>query len=150
MKNLFDGTSAVEITTRLERLEPGATPRWGTMNAAQVMAHCAIGMEMSLGDFRPPRMLIGRLIGWAIKPLALRDDEPMRPNSPTVPEMRVADERDFGAERLRLRALIDRFVAAGPACCTTHPHPFFGRLTPDEWAIQMYKHLDHHLRQLGG
>ena len=45
--------------------------------------------------------------------------------------------------------LIDRFAAAGPKGCTTHPHSFFGPLTPDEWAILMYKHLDHHLRQFG-
>jgi hypothetical protein len=45
--------------------------------------------------------------------------------------------------------LIDRFAAAGPQGCTTHPHAFFGSLTPDEWAILMYKHLDHHLRQFG-
>ncbi len=45
--------------------------------------------------------------------------------------------------------LIDRFATAGREGCTSHPHSFFGRLTPDEWAILMYKHLDHHLRQFG-
>jgi hypothetical protein len=53
------------------------------------------------------------------------------------------------AERSRLRGLIDRFAAAGPSGCTTHPHTFFGPLTPDEWAELMYKHVDHHLRQFG-
>jgi hypothetical protein len=24
-----------------------------------------------------------------------------------------------------------------------------GKMTPEEWAILMYKHLDHHLRQFG-
>ena len=81
--------------------------------------------------------------------MALRNDEPMRRNSPTVKGLVVQDERDLGMERERLLALIDRFAAAGPAGCTKHPHSFFGRLTPDEWAILMYKHLDHHLRQFG-
>lgn len=40
-------------------------------------------------------------------------------------------------------------AAGGPRACTTHPHPFFGPLTPNEWAVQQYKHLDHHLRQFG-
>jgi LPS sulfotransferase NodH len=48
-----------------------------------------------------------------------------------------------------LGALIERFAAAGLAGCTMHPHSFFGRLTPQEWAVLMYKHLDHHLRQFG-
>lgn len=84
-----------------------------------------------------------------MKPLALGNDEPIRRNTPTVAEMRVADERDLGHERRRLCGLIDRFAAAGPAGCTTHPHSFFGPLTPQEWAVLMYKHLDHHLRQFG-
>jgi LPS sulfotransferase NodH len=61
----------------------------------------------------------------------------------------VTDERDLEAERRRLLDLVERFAAAGPAGCTTHPHSFFGRLTPREWAVLMYKHLDHHLRQFG-
>jgi hypothetical protein len=52
-------------------------------------------------------------------------------------------------ERQRLSGLIDRSAAAGPAGCTTHPHSFFGSLTPVEWAEFMYVHLDHHLRQFG-
>jgi hypothetical protein len=63
--------------------------------------------------------------------------------------MVVRNERDIEVERTRLSELIDRFVAGGPATCTTHPHSFFGRLTPEEWSMLMYKHLDHHLRQFG-
>ena len=73
----------------------------------------------------------------------------MRRNSPTVNSLVVEDERDLGAERERLCLLIDRFSGAGPEGCTKHPHSFFGRLTPEEWARLMYKHLDHHLRQFG-
>lgn len=149
MKDLFDSAAAAEVKARLLHLRPDSAPLWGTMNAAQAVAHCAGGMEMALGDIRPKRMMIGRLLGWLIKRLALGNDEPMRRNSPTVPEMVVADERALDDDRRRLATLIDRFAAAGPAGCTTHPHSFFGRLTPREWAVLMYKHLDHHLRQFG-
>jgi hypothetical protein len=81
--------------------------------------------------------------------MAFKEEEPMRRNSPTIKAILVADERDLDKERQRLCALIDRFAAAGPAGCTTHPHSFFGRLTPDEWSMWMYKHVDHHLRQFG-
>jgi Protein of unknown function (DUF1569) len=43
----------------------------------------------------------------------------------------------------------DRFAKGGAEGCTKHPHNFFGKLTPLEWATGMYKHLDHHLRQFG-
>jgi len=52
-------------------------------------------------------------------------------------------------ERGKLLGLIDRFAEGGAARCTTHPHAFFGKLTPGQWAELMYKHLDHHLRQFG-
>ena len=81
--------------------------------------------------------------------MVLRNDEPMRRNSPTVEGLVVRDKRDLEIERKRLFGLINRFVAAGWNGCTKHPHSFFGQLTPNEWAILMYKHLDHHLRQFG-
>ena len=52
-------------------------------------------------------------------------------------------------EKKRLAALVERFSKGGRAGCTTHPHPFFGALTPDDWGVLTYKHLDHHLRQFG-
>jgi hypothetical protein len=73
----------------------------------------------------------------------------MRRNSPTIPGFAVSDHRDFDRERDTLCAIIDRFAATGSAGCTTHPHSFFGRLTPDEWSFWMYKHIDHHLQQFG-
>jgi len=106
-------------------------------------------MEWVVGDRIPPRMGLPSILGRLIKSKVIGGDAPFRPNSPTAKELVITDERDFNAERNRLTVLIDRFAAAGPAGCTKHPHTFFGRMTPDEWAILTYKHLDHHLRQFG-
>jgi hypothetical protein len=149
MKNLFEGARAAEVKERIAHLRPDSERQWGTMTAAQAMAHCSVGMEWALGDSVPPRMFVGRILGWVVKPLALGNDEPMRRNSPTAKSLVVKDDRDLETERGRLCGLIDRFAAGGPAGCTKHPHSFFGRLTPDEWAVLTYKHLDHHLRQFG-
>lgn len=147
MKNLFDPTVANEVKARLDTLQPNSPRHWGTMTPAQALAHCSASIEMALGDFYPPRKFIGRVLGPIIKPLALRDEQPMRKNSPTIDQIVVRDDRDLEAERTRLLNLIDRFITTGPSTCTTRPHAFFGPLTPDEWSILMYKHLDHHLRQ---
>jgi hypothetical protein len=149
MKNLFQPETVQELKDRLSRLRPDSPRQWGKMTPAQAMAHCTMGMELACGDRRPPRMLIGRIIGQVIKPMAFKETEPMRRNSPTIPGFVVSDERDLATECEKLSGIIDRFAAAGPAGCTTHPHSFFGRLTPDEWSHWMYKHLDHHLRQFG-
>jgi hypothetical protein len=149
MKNLFEVAMVDEVKQRMTQLRPDSQRLWGKMNAAQAVAHCTAGLELALGDRRPPRLLIGRIIGPMIKSKAFREDEPMRRNSPTVQGLVVRDERDLDTERQRLCSMIDRFAAAGPQGCTAHPHSFFGRLTPEEWSMWMYKHLDHHLQQFG-
>ncbi len=149
MKNLYEPATTKQVQDRIAQLEPGSERQWGTMNVAQAMAHCSAAMEWAVGDCVPERMFVGRIIGKMIKPMVLRDDKPMRRNSPTAKTLIVANERDLNRERDRLSGLINRFASAGPEGCTRHSHSFFGRLTPKEWAILMYKHLDHHLRQFG-
>jgi len=149
MKNLFEAARVEEVKARVAQLRPDSTRLWGKMSPAQAVAHCAAAMELAVGDRVPPRMFVGRIIGGMVKPRLLGNDEPMRRNSPTANDLVVRDERDLGMEQERLCRLIDRFAAAGPEGCTTHPHSFFGRLTADEWATLTYKHLDHHLRQFG-
>jgi hypothetical protein len=149
MKNLFDVALANQLKQRIDRLRIDSERQWGHMSVAQTVAHCGSGLEMALGQIRPPRALVGRLIGSAIKPKVVGNDEPFRRNSSTLRELVITDERNLDVERARLCSLIDRFVSGGTSVCTTHPHPFFGPLTPAEWAVLMYKHLDHHLRQFG-
>jgi hypothetical protein len=149
MKNLFEAARVEEVKRRMAQLRPDSERLWGKMNAAQALAHCSVAVEWAVGDRIPPRMFLGRIMGRIVKPMVVGNDEPMRRNSPTAKDLVVQGERDLVTERERLRGLIDRFAAAGPKGCTTHPHSFFGRLTPEEWATLMYKHLDHHLRQFG-
>lgn len=148
MKNLYEPAAVEEIKSRIARLRPDSPRQWGSMNPAQAVAHCALSMEWALGPKVPESAPLPlRIFGRLIKPLVVGNDKPIRRNTPTAKELVVLDQRDLSTERDRLTALIDRFVAAGPKGCTTHPHGFFGRMTPDEWAILTYKHLDHHLRQ---
>ena len=149
MKNLFEPAAADEVKKRVAQLKPDAARVWGTMVPAQALAHCSLAMEMAVGDQKPPRMFIGRILGPMVRKAALGNDDPMRRNSPTAKELLVQGDRDLEQERTRLIGLIDRFVSGGPARCTTHPHTFFGPLTPAQWATLMYKHADHHLRQFG-
>jgi hypothetical protein len=149
MKNLFEVARVEEVKQRIGQMRPDSARQWGKMSPAQALEHCSRGVEMALGDKTPPQVLVGRILGWIVKPMGLGNDEPMRRNSPTAKQHVVKDGRDVATERTRLCGLVDRFAGGGPAGCTAHPHAFFGRLTPDEWAILMCKHLDHHLRQFG-
>jgi hypothetical protein len=149
MKNLYEPAAVQQLKDRIARLRPDSQRQWGKMNVAQAVAHCSGPMEWAVGDSFPSRMFVGRILGPLVKSKVLKDETPMGRNAPTAKSLVINDERDLEAERKRLCSLIDRFAAAGPKGCTTHPHTFFGPMTPDEWATLMYKHLDHHLRQFG-
>jgi hypothetical protein len=149
MKNLYEPSTVADLKQRIAQLTPEHPPQWGRMNAAQAAAHCAASMEWAVGDSKPKRAFVGRIFAPLVRPKLLGTDEPMRRNAPTSKELIVADQRDLSKECQRLAGLIDRFATAGPAGCTTHPHTFFGQMTPEQWAILTYKHLDHHLRQFG-
>ncbi len=149
MKNLFEAETVEEIKGRLARLQADTPRQWGTMHASQAVEHCARGVELALGDRRPPRKAVSWILGPLLKPVVLGTEQPMRRSTPTVEGLIVEEGGELETCRTRLCNLIDRFAAAGPAGCTSHPHSFFGKLKPQEWAILMYKHLDHHLRQFG-
>jgi hypothetical protein len=149
VKNLFDAAAVEEVKARMARLRPDSERLWGKMNPAQMLAHCSAAIGMAVGETRPPRILLGRLLGPLAKKSLIVNGEPMRRNSMTEKCVLVTDDRDFAVEKQRLRESIDRFAAGGPGICTKHPHFFFGPLTPVEWAVLMHQHLDHHLRQFG-
>jgi hypothetical protein len=152
MKDLFNPVQVEGLRQRILQLKPESGRQWGGMNLAKTLAHCTAGVEMAMGVIRPKRAPFpASLSGPLIKPLVFRDDKPMRRNSPSSPELFLADPApcEFERERSKLIAAIESFVTQGPACCSPHAHPFFGTLNPQQWAILMYKHVDHHLRQFG-
>ncbi|HUA84249.1 MAG TPA: DUF1569 domain-containing protein [Bryobacteraceae bacterium] len=150
MKNLFDAAVANQMKVRLGKLEPQSARRWGKMTPAQMLAHCSMSMQWAVGEVVPEKgALLTRVMGRLVKPMVFRNEDPLKRNSPTAKSLIVTDERDLGKEREQLSRLIDTFAAGGATGCTKNPHSFFGKMTPEEWAILMYKHLDHHLRQFG-
>ena len=152
VKSLFDSSLAGDTKQRIMELHHDSQREWGNMTIAQTLVHCTSGLEMAMGVIKPKRAPFpANVMGVLIKPLVFGNDKPIRRNSPSSPELFSADPArcDFEQERGRLIATIDRFANEGAACCSQHPHPFFGRLQPQQWAILMYKHIDHHLRQFG-
>ncbi|MFB9275527.1 DUF1569 domain-containing protein [Cohnella cellulosilytica] len=148
MKSIFDRDHTTEILERIDRLTPQSQPQWGKMNAAQMLAHCSAFQEIASGASFQKRGWLGILIGGFVKS-TFYNDKPTPRNMSTFPELVVTDKRDFEQEKQVLKQKIDLFQRNGPEGCTTHPHAFFGKLTPEQWGIGVYKHLDHHLRQFG-
>jgi len=147
MKNLFDPGAVQGVVARIEQLKPTSQRQWGSMDVAQMLAHCSATMEMASGKLIAKRTLIGKIIGPRFRHL-LTDDNAFPRNRPTAKELKVGGG-DFTQERERLKQCVRQFHEGGESQCTKHPHPFFGEITPLEWSTGMYKHLDHHLKQFG-
>lgn len=150
MQSLFNASDRDAILGRIDALGPNAVRGWGKMNPAQALCHCATAIEFCTGDRPVKQTLLGKAVAWMVRGSLLRSEKPMGKNAPTDRALVVSDERDFAAEQARLRMLIEKFAERGTAAAGAATHPFFGKLTGDEWGILMFKHIDHHLRQFGG
>lgn len=148
MNNLFDQSDVSEILKRVDKLTANSQRQWGKMNVAQMLAHCNVSVETAMGRNFINRLFIGRIIGSFLKPKVL-GEKPFGKNSPTDKSYIFKADLKFEEERSKVTASIKKFFEGGPSQCTTHPHPFFGKFTPEEWAVFQWKHLDHHLRQFG-
>jgi Protein of unknown function (DUF1569) len=147
-QGLLDATGNQLLQKRIKSLQADSQAQWGTMNVAQMLAHCQVPLEIMLGDVKPKSNVLNRFIGKLLKNSILTRPE-FRKNSPTFKEAVIAKSCEFQTEQARLLALVDRIGNGGVSVITKDPHPFFGAMTPDEWNTLQSKHLDHHLRQFG-
>lgn len=148
MHNLYNQSDVAGILKRIEKLTPETDRQWGKMDAAQMLAHCSKILETAMGRNVPKRMFIGRIFGPLVKPFVL-NNKPMPKNLPTNKAYIVSDNHEFEKEQAKAIELVETFYENGPDGCTKNPNFFFGKLTPEEWAILQWKHWDHHLRQFG-
>lgn len=134
---------------RFRQIDASSERRWGTMTAPQMFAHCRLGIQMATGQRPLKRALIGRLFAWMVRKRFLDTDAPLAKNSPTDPKLLEASASELEAERAQLLDELQSFCALGREGMPTAPHPFFGKMSPEQWDRLMAKHLDHHLRQFG-
>lgn len=146
MKNIFNPTHTAEILQRIDKLSPNSQPEWGKMDVAQMLAHCSAFQDIAMGNAFPTRSWLGVIVGGFAKPM-IYNEKTLPHNMSTIPTILIADAREFATEKEKLKKKITTFQQNGPEKCTTHPHPFFGKLTPEQWGKGIYKHLDHHLKQ---
>ncbi|MEC3641153.1 DUF1569 domain-containing protein [Bacillus sp. FSL K6-1012] len=148
MKNIFNQLHLEEILNRIDKLSPICKPKWGKMDVPQMLAHFSSFQDIPMGLSFPARGWLGILIGNFVKPI-FYNDKPLAQNMSTIPDILIVDEKEFETEKEILKQKIITFQSNGPEKCTTHPHPFFGKLTSEQWGKGIYKHLDHHLKQFG-
>jgi hypothetical protein len=146
MPSLFEATTLQATRARLGALHAASQRQWGKMTAGQAVAHCRIALEFAAGERTSKQKFIFKIISLPFRK-AMLGDKPFSKDGPTGPDLIVADQRDFEAEKRQLDDLLVRFAGAGSKAADGRVHGFLGALTGDQWGSYMWKHLDHHFRQ---
>jgi hypothetical protein len=144
--SIFDAVDRGRILARLAALRPDGPRQWGKMDAAQMLAHCAVALELPMNEPARRQRFIGKLFAPLVRRKNL-GEVPFPKSSPTDPKFVVSAPCEFASELSRLTSAVARFVERGPELAGRSVHTFFGPLSGEEWGRLVYKHLDHHLRQ---
>lgn len=144
MKTVFDQATRDQLISRINMLSEVSTAQWGRMNIYQMVKHCRLWEEMILRGKKYKQAFIGRLFGRMALKSVLKDESPLRRNTPTLPELRITGNGAVSCEKSKWIALIGEYAHFSN---TDFVHPFFGRMTKEQIGYLAYKHTDHHLRQ---
>lgn len=145
VKNLFEPSVKQEVIDRINKLTAQSQRQWGKMDVAQMLAHCQMPLGVAVGKHKLKGNFFIKLIGPLFKK-KLFGEAPYKQNLPTDKSFKMTDPKDFEKEKQNLIGMINDFSETS---MSDEPHPFFGKLTKDEWSKGTWKHLDHHLQQFG-
>ena len=148
MSGIYSKSDFDVLVKRIGQIHASSKATWGKMNAGQMLAHCQRPFDVIFGDLKMKRGLVGMLFGKMAKK-SMVGDKPFQKNLPTAKKFLVRDDHHVEEEKQKLIGKMARFVAIEKESLKAYKHPFFGKMTGDEWDILMYKHLDHHLSQFG-
>lgn len=159
MESLFTEDGKQKFISRINHLTPDAKANWGKMNVAQMLRHCQLSINDTVGlsdkskDERPFmkrffKKTMSLLLGKVVKKQVLQSTE-MKKNMPTADSYKVTGEQDFETEKKNLIEAINVLYVKGVEKSLSAKHPFFGKMSLEEWNLLHVKHLNHHLSQFG-
>ncbi len=145
MKSIFDKQTKDELINRINSLNENSKAQWGKMNIYQMLKHCTLWDEWILSGKDSKQAFIGRLFGKMALKTVLKDEKPLRRNTPTIPEFKIKENNgDVESEKTKWASLIKEYANFSNQ---DFRHPFFGKMTKEQIGYLAYKHADHHLRQ---
>ncbi|MEP6464917.1 MAG: DUF1569 domain-containing protein [Parafilimonas sp.] len=148
MNTIFNLDDKNDIINRIDQLHPDSKPMWGKMSVAQMLAHCVVPTKISSGDIQSKQIFLGKIFGKIAKKQMLASEE-MKKGLPTDPSFVIKHSPDFYTSQDELKAAIEKLYTTDKTALLQRKHPFFGKMTLEEWGILNYKHYDHHLKQFG-
>jgi hypothetical protein len=149
MKTIFNKEDNKELLSRIANLKQDSERKWGKMNVSQMLVHCQKPLEVANEQLIIKRNIFSYLFGAMMKKKLIDKGEDFKQNLPTSKQFRIESDFDFKKEQEMLINMVKSLGQKGESAIKIKIHPFFGKMTPNEWGILFYKHLDHHLQQFG-
>jgi len=105
---------------------------------------CVVFRELRNGKFLKRNFFLS-LIGPLFKK-QLFNEQHFKHSLPTDKSFIITNPQEFEKEKQNLIDMVNSFSESS---MSGEAHPFFGKLTKEEWSKGTWKHLDHHLQQFG-
>lgn len=137
-----------EIIERISHLSEDSKRKWGRMNAAQMMHHCHLILQIPLKKIELPKVnFLFKAVGVLAKTEIQIFNNGIPRNMPTFKKVFVNFECDFELARMNLLKTLDEYWDFYESDHLPQNHALFGTMKPEDWGILEYKHLNHHLKQ---
>lgn len=150
MKSLHNEEDLEEIRRRLERLTEFSKPKWGRMNAAQMLKHCSLVLQIPLSKLKLPETgFLIRSIGVVTKNEMKIFGNGIPPNMPTYSILKCEEQVSFEECRINLNRDLDQYYSCFLEGNLPDEHELFGKMKVSDWGFLEHKHLHHHLKQFG-
>lgn len=147
MDLILDKSILKNVIERSKSIQESTPQKWGKMNASQMFQHLNKSLEFVFTDKSVRRMFIGRIIGKFILKKALKNHAPLSKNSPTAPTFVAANSANFTTEKEAFINKLIQFKNINESDLEGKIHPFFGKMTGNQWNVLIHKHIEHHLKQ---
>ena len=146
--NIFSQSATSDMIGRLNKLTSTTKPKWGKMNAAQMLAHVNVAYDKAYKPGKSPGAF-GKLMMKLFVKNAVVSSKPYKKNNRTAPEFIIEGDRDFDKEKATLIENIKKTEKHGVTYFEGRENISFGKLTSQEWSNLFAKHMDHHFEQFG-
>lgn len=133
----------------IEKLTPDTPPKWGVMNAQQMIEHLTHFYEVSVEEIPvklyTPEAHLPKYMEFLMSEKEFRENT-KAPLELLGDEALPLESASLSEAVQKLKNTVSRFVNYfGEERKTLHP--VFGRLNYEEWIRLHYKHVVHHLKQ---
>ena len=148
-KEFFSPRTLSALISRISAISPDSRRQWGTMTPDQMLHHLNLATGSAFGYFTLPNesnVLSQTLFKWLM--VDLLSIQPKGLQLPLNFKIPQSERFSFEEEKNLLLEIINK-ACNSISTVNWSPHPYFGKMTDNQWGRLLTVHIDYHLKQFG-